>query len=731
MTVGDTQSVVADPYDSDLENVQSVRSRLVDTALVTCSLCAPPAVAASMLRAAEVGWHNIMALHVGAAFVLWATTVFRRRLTFCARVVVLLGVLYLLGTGGLLAWGLVGAAPVILIAFCVLATTFLGTRAGILALAATLMAVAVLGAGVSSGAISLGFDSNEYATAPSSWLLLAVVIGMFDGVIALAVGRLHSSLVATIRSLCNRARELQYANERLLDEISQRKRATQTLRESTEEYRSIFEHSPEMIVLMDAQGVVVGTNHKAEELLNCRREDFLGMHFAQLPFWSEEKKALLTDLFHRRLHGGQISPYELDFMRPDGTTMICRVDGTTIADSEGAIARILLMMSDVTEQRRAENALLEEKNRAQNYLDIVSVILVAIDAQQKVTLINRKGCEVLKWSEAEILGDNWFDTVIPVDERESVKEVFSQLIAGQVQPAEYFENRVITKDGQERLIAWHNTIVKDASGGTVGTLSSGQDVTYRKEAEEKLRRMEAQLAHVSRLSTMGEMMAGIAHELNQPLNSIVNFSKACRNVLAAETDVDLDAVREWNDDIAAAARRASAIVDRLRGFSRRTEWLHAPANLNEIVEESLNLTSADAREFRVAVTAEFASPSARVVVDRIQIQQVLVNLLRNAFEAMNDDRIDLRHATVRTEPAGEAVEVSVTDSGFGLPAEDELRIFEAFVTTKPDGLGMGLAISTTIAESHGGRLWATANPDRGATFHFTLPVVKEDPHDAE
>ena len=221
---------------------------------------------------------------------------------------------------------------------------------------------------------------------------------------------------------------------------------------------------------------------------------------------------------------------------------------------------------------------------------------------------------------------------------------------------------------------------------------------------------------------MGELVAGIGHELNQPLYAIVNFSKACRNVLGAQGSLDRTSLREWIEEIARAAGRAGAIVARLRDFTRRTELTLAPASLNKIVEESVRLLAFEARRLGVQVTCELPSPAPLVTVDRLQIQQVLVNLLSNAYEALDAPDVPLRRVQIHVGTADGEVEVCVADNGHGLPPDGHVRIFDPFVTTKPAGLGMGLAISRTIVEAHGGRLWAGPSAAGGAAFHFTLPL---------
>ncbi len=259
-----------------------------------------------------------------------------------------------------------------------------------------------------------------------------------------------------------------------------------------------------------------------------------------------------------------------------------------------------------------------------------------------------------------------------------------------------------------------------------GVISRLHAEAARRDAEDKMHHMQEQLAHVSRLSTMGEMVAGIAHELNQPLYSIVNFAKACGNVLSAGNPPDLDRLRGWTEEIAVAAGRAGEIVSQLRRFARRSESPRRTASLHEILGESVQLVASEAKRHGSAVSLEPGNPSVAVCVDRTQIQQVLVNLLRNAYEAMDDGRVTRRQVTIRTRCVDGMAEVSVADTGPGLPADPDLRIFDAFVTTKPQGLGMGLAISATIVEAHGGRIWAEGNGEGGTTFHFTLPLAKKD-----
>lgn len=257
-----------------------------------------------------------------------------------------------------------------------------------------------------------------------------------------------------------------------------------------------------------------------------------------------------------------------------------------------------------------------------------------------------------------------------------------------------------------------------------------REAAERRRAEASARERQAELAHVHRLNTMGEMASGLAHELNQPLAAVVNYAKgAVRRLRQGAVDPgELLAVLE---QAAAQAERAAAIVRRVRAFIRKEAPRQAALDCNKIVRETVSLMTADAERAGVRLVLDLAKPSPRVRADAVQIEQVIVNLVRNAIEAMTDSTSPVRDVTVRTlTAAGHAVEIAVEDTGPGLPAGAPERLFTPFFTTKADGLGLGLSISQSIVEAHGGRLTATARPGGGTVFRFALPAAGEARHDA-
>jgi PAS domain S-box-containing protein len=259
------------------------------------------------------------------------------------------------------------------------------------------------------------------------------------------------------------------------------------------------------------------------------------------------------------------------------------------------------------------------------------------------------------------------------------------------------------------------------------------DITDRKRAEERLRASERrlldaqmELAHVNRVTTMGELAASIAHETNQPLAGVLANAEAGLRWLNRGTP-DLDAVRRSLQCIIDDSNRASEVIRRVRGLAKKTDIEKAPLNVNEVVREVVALVQRELSSHRVSLRMELAPALAMILGDRVQLQQVIINLAMNGIEAMQAVADRPRELAIRSDQdEKQQVLVSVTDCGVGIPAENVDQLFSASFTTKSDGMGMGLSICRSIMEAHGGRLWATANLPHGATFQFTLPVHEEE-----
>lgn len=284
--------------------------------------------------------------------------------------------------------------------------------------------------------------------------------------------------------------------------------------------------------------------------------------------------------------------------------------------------------------------------------------------------------------------------------------------------------RLRHKDGSWRWYACRDRVLTRAlEGHVVQTIGTMRDVTEQKQAEEELQSHREKLLHVARLSTMGEMAAGIAHELGQPLYSILNFAKASHNVLEGYDDPRIIETTQWNEHVIKAAARAGDIIRRLRDFARRSAPHREDVDVRSVIDEAVELVSFESRRLSIQIEYDLANESLVVRADRVQLLQILVNLIQNGIEAMGGGGSERRWMMIRASSTDSQVELSVEDRGKGLP-DSSTHIFDAFVTTKRDGMGMGLAICKTIAESHGGKLKCESNEYGGATFTVSLPIAQ-------
>ncbi|MES9958257.1 MAG: ATP-binding protein, partial [Sedimenticola sp.] len=281
------------------------------------------------------------------------------------------------------------------------------------------------------------------------------------------------------------------------------------------------------------------------------------------------------------------------------------------------------------------------------------------------------------------------------------------------------------RDGSSFPVEYTSTPLRDEHEGVVGSVVVFRDISERKQAEEEARQHQMDLAHVARLSTMGEMASGIAHEINQPLTAIATNAHACIRMLEAGGEQN-ERIADVIEKIGSQAERAGEIIRQLRQFVRKEQPQLSAVNLNELIDEVVTLLKPEARRADVRIELDLEQEISTVLAQHIQIDQVILNLARNAIEAMEDMLKGNRVLTITTRQGGKnAVIVTVADTGPGLSEEVREQVFNPFVTTKPSGMGLGLSISQGIIDAHKGRLYVDSNPGEGAVFRFMLPVTEE------
>ena len=377
---------------------------------------------------------------------------------------------------------------------------------------------------------------------------------------------------------------------------------------------------------------------------------------------------------------------------------------------------------EIAERKRAETSLRETAD----LLDLTHDSVFVRDMNNVITYWNRGAEERYGWLSAEAGGQqshNILGTVFPAP----LTDIMRELTSSGRWEGELIHTR---RDGTQVVVASRWALQRDEKGIPLAILETNNDMTERRRAEDALHKAQAEVAHVTRVMTMGELVASIAHEVNQPLGAIVTNGHAGVRLLSREPP-DIEKSREVMERMIADGMRASEVIKRIRELLHKAPPEKASLNINETVEEVIALVSSDLRRSKVALRSELASNLPPVVGDRIQLQQVILNLILNGKDAMSTVQNRPREllVTSRSSQAGEAV-VAVRDYGQGLTPGDEDKIFDPFFTTKPGGMGLGLSISRTIIEAHGGTLWATQNEGRGATLHFSLPAGSGENHEA-
>jgi len=434
----------------------------------------------------------------------------------------------------------------------------------------------------------------------------------------------------------------------------------------------------------------------------------------------------LEELYPAERGRGRVSYFGLPIFAADGRRVVGhlaffddKARERNVVDSPAF--RILASRAGVELLRkRAEDDLRESEAKYRLLVENQTDLLVKLDREGNYLFVSPSFCECFG-KEADLSGQPFDLDVNPVD-----REAFEQSYAAVLAPPHrgYAEARVLTSAGW-RWFAWSVSGILDERGAVAEVIACGRDVTERRRAEEQAHQHLQQLAHVTRLSSMGEMATAIAHEVNQPLTAILSYTQACMRLLRSG-NAPVQDVTDAMTRVAAEADRASQIIRHLRSLVRKEEAQPLRLQINFLVREVVRLVQPEARQSAVEIRTELAEDLPPVMVDNIQVQQVLLNLMRNAIEAINSAAGDRRALRVVTRHGRDnTVETCVEDSGPGFDDETAGKLFEPFFTTKAQGMGIGLAISRSIIESHQGRIWASAVPGRGASFHLTLPAVSE------
>ena len=541
--------------------------------------------------------------------------------------------------------------------------------------------------------------------------------------------------------------------------ITDRKRAEQALRDSEARFRTFVDHATDALFLHDDQSIVLDVNRQACESLGYSRDELIGKHPREFDVGLDEQSMAQVTT---RITAGETVTFESLHQRKDGTVFTVEIRARRFQQGENRFR--LSLVRDVTERKRAEQRVLAQHT-------VARILAEAATVEEATPRMLEAVCECLDYDlgtlwridrETGVLrcAEMWRKPSVQAAQFEAATRA-STFTRGSGLPGQawatalpacisdvthdptFVRGSIAAREGLHAAFAFPILLGGEVIG-VIDVLSRdvrepdqtlldmmaaigsqiGQFIE-RQRAEEALRQVQAELTHMTRVMAMGELTASIAHEINQPLTGVVTIGNACLRHLGDDAP-NVEAARQAIEHMISDAFRASEVVKRIRALVSKSPPREDPLNIKDVVLETASLVRTELQRNNILLRTDLAEALPLLVGDHIQLQQVLLNLIINAKEAMSSVAEGPRELEIRAEQtAPDEILVSVRDTGSGLDETKLDEMFEAFHSTKPTGMGMGLAISRSIVEAHGGRLWASPNQPRGAVFHFTLPVEQE------
>jgi len=499
-------------------------------------------------------------------------------------------------------------------------------------------------------------------------------------------------------------------------DIDDRKRAEAALRASEARWRTVFETASLGIAISDASRRILSANAALQQMLGYTQEELQELGWAAL---THEDDEILTDEWAVDLMQGREHAFRAEkrYRRKDGEFIWVSVNASYVPATEASSATFASIIVDITGRKRAEQALRASEERWRTVFETSSVGIATSDENLRIATANASFQRMVGYSESELREMRWID-LTHEDDRSATEDLVRSLLDGQLL-AYNMEKRYRRKDGGTIWVNVYNTYVPATATTPAFFPAIIFDITDRVHAEGALQRSQAELARVARVTTMGELAASIAHEINQPLAAIVASGSACRRWLEGE---NLAKAKHSLERVVADADRACDVIKRVRALTSNAMPERVELNINAVVKEVLAITRGELQARQVSLQLQLNDDIPPVQGDKVQLQQVVLNLVMNAIDAMATVTDRPRVLSITSQHCDDGgAQVTMQDCGPGLDPAHAERIFQPFFTTKPGGMGMGLSISNSIMEAHGGRLWASPALPCGSAFHFSLP----------
>lgn len=509
-------------------------------------------------------------------------------------------------------------------------------------------------------------------------------------------------------------------------------------------FKSILENASEGILIVNSKGKIEITNRRIESLFGYSWKELIGKSVEILMpeslrgIHEEHRTYFIANPRTRPMGQGM----DLIARRKDGSEFPVEISLSYIKTGDELLT--ITFVSDISIRKETEENLRRERERSQKYLDIADVMLVALNDVGKISMINQKGCTILGYKENELIDKDWFETCLPEKSRNQTKTIFHQMMKGEINSVEYFENPILTKSGEERLIAWHNSVLRDEKGNPTSTLSSGQDITKQKYAEKIAAQQQQQILQADKMATIGILASGIAHEINNPNNYILLNGKIISKVwndvapmlqryFEDNGDFSLagmpytkakDKIAQLINGVSDGAMRIQRIIQGLKDFGRYDQGeMENNILLNHIVDSAIVIVQNMIKKSTDRFSVKYGKNIPKIRGNSQQLEQVIINLITNSCQALDSREKGLFVSTEHDETSKNVI-IEVKDEGVGISPENLKYILDPFFTTKRDsgGTGLGLSVSYNIIKNHGGGINFSSRPGMGTSITITLPV---------
>ncbi len=563
-----------------------------------------------------------------------------------------------------------------------------------------MMAVAVIGV-----TLSVLPHVLEDMPPPGQWLWLLVGLLLTLAVVA--------GLAVSYGSMIRAERTATAGEIALREEMAARVRIEEAQRQTAERLQAVIDNAHDAIITIDARGCIETFNKAATRIFGYEGAEVLGRNVNMLmpPPYKEAHDGYLHSYVTTGVAKIIGTGREVEARRKDGT--VFPIDLSVAEMNVGGRRGFIGVIRDISERKLAETT----RDHLAAIVESSHDAVIGKNLAGYITSWNQGAEEIYGYTADDAIGHP-ISMLAPSHLKGEIPALIERIKHGEV--ISNYETKRVTKDGRNLEISLTLSPIRDSAGEIVGVSTIARDVTELNQAQRRVRELTAEMVHMSRLTAMGELSSSLAHELNQPLAAVANYTEAARHLLSSAPTPPPPRVTEFLEKTASQAERAGQIIRRLRSFIEKGTVERVEASLPEMVREAVDLATVGRAAEGVQIIFDLAPALPPVAIDKIQIQQVVVNLVRNAVDVLRG--AERRVLTVRTAAGKHGYqEVAVADTGPGIAPEIADQLFKPFVTTKTEGMGIGLSICRSIVEAHGGEIWTEPNPGGGTIFRFIVP----------